>query len=80
MPRYYGERRWTYRYCGPPAKWPEDELPVGELDLGTNAGYGYEQDRRYARHLLRKQLHLTRLPTGTEVRPRNHHLYGNRKL
>lgn len=79
MARYYGSRRWCYRFCGRYTDWPNhDVLPAGNLDLGTNCGWGYENDRRYARHLLRQLLGIKRLPSGVQVFPFDHHLYGDR--
>lgn len=69
MERYYGSRRWRYRYRGPACKWPEGHGQTGELDLGTNAGYGLASDEQYARFLLRERLGLNRLPPKTEVYP-----------
>jgi len=38
--RYYGNRTWHYRYCGPQAKWPAGHLIAGDLYLGPDAGVG----------------------------------------
>ena len=67
MARYYGERIWCYRFTK--RKPDSAKLSAGKVDLGTNAGFGYKNDERFARYLIRKKLGIKRLPPGTQVTP-----------
>ena len=49
---------------------PGEQVPSRDpIDLGSNATDNREEDEAMARHLLRIELHVRKLPKGTRVFP-----------